>query len=403
VVADRQFSLRFAVRETTAALAGATLRGSEHLTGPFGGWFGPSVFALGLAGAAALLVAWLAPWRHRAEDDGRRRALARALVAEWGTDTLAPFVLRADKSYFFGPEDRSLVAYRVLGGVAVVSGDPLGPPEDRDAVVTAFIEHVRSRGWRLCILGASEDCLALYRRHGLRSVYHGDEAVIEVARFSLDGRAIRKVRQSVSRLRNAGFVAEIVRAADVGPGLRDELLAIEREWRRGAPERGFAMASDGLFRLDGDDAVFAIGRSADGAPQGFLHFAVSRPGRALSLSTMPRRRTTPNGFNEWLVCETVAWARCHDVERISLNFAPFAALLAPGAQLTRFQRAQRRLLLATKGWFQLDSLLVFNRKFLPSWQRRFVVFERRSDLPRVGLAALAAESYLPLPRRKAAT
>jgi len=48
-----------------------------------------------------------------------------------------------------------------------------------------------------------------------------------------------------------------------------------------------------------------------------------------------------------------------------------------------------------KGWFQLDNLLHFNEKFFPEWQPRYVVYERALDLPRVGVAALAAESYLP--------
>jgi lysyl-tRNA synthetase class 2 len=114
---------------------------------------------------------------------------------------------------------------------------------------------------------------------------------------------------------------------------------------------------------------------------------------------MPRLRTTPNGFNEWLICETVEWAREHGFERISLNFAPFAALLAPEAELSRLQRLERRALLSVKGHFQLDNLLLFNRKFFPLWQRRFVVYERRLDLPRVGIAALAAEAYLPFSGR----
>jgi lysyl-tRNA synthetase, class II len=53
-----------------------------------------------------------------------------------------------------------------------------------------------------------------------------------------------------------------------------------------------------------------------------------------------------------------------------------------------------------KGRFQLDNLLLFNRKFFPSWERRFVVYERRLDLPRVGIAALAAEAYLPFSGRE---
>ena len=63
--------------------------------------------------------------------------------------------------------------------------------------------------------------------------------------------------------------------------------------------------------------------------------------------------------------------------------------------MNTLQRVERRALLSIKGRFQLDNLLLFNRKFLPSWQRRFVVYERRRDLPRVGIAALAAEAYLP--------
>jgi lysyl-tRNA synthetase class 2 len=402
LAADQPFGFGFALHETTTAIVGGTLRGSQHLSGPFGSWFGPSVFALGLAGAGALVVAWLAPWRYRVDDDARRRQLAHRLVAEWGADTLAPFVLRADKSYFFGPGERSLVAYRVVGGVAIVSGDPLGPPEEIAAVVADFISHARSRGWRIAILGVSEDCLALYRQHGLHALYHGDEAVLDVASFSLEGRAIRKVRQSTSRLHAAGFTADVVRAADVDPAARARLEAIATEWRGDAPERGFVMAIDSLFRLDGDEAVFVIGRAPDGTPQGFLHYAVSHRGAALSLSTMPRRPTTPNGFNEWLVCESVAWARENGFERISLNFAPFAAVLAPEAVLSGGQRVQRRAVLALKGRFQLDNLLLFNRKFVPSWQRRFVVFESRLDLPRIGVAALAAESYLPFAGRKVA-
>jgi lysyl-tRNA synthetase class 2 len=84
---------------------------------------------------------------------------------------------------------------------------------------------------------------------------------------------------------------------------------------------------------------------------------------------------------------------------VSLNFAPFAALLAPEAELSAMQRLERRALLRLKGHFQLDNLLLFNRKFSPQWDRRFVVYEKRLDLPRVGVAALAAEAYLPFSGR----
>jgi lysyl-tRNA synthetase class 2 len=191
----------------------------------------------------------------------------------------------------------------------------------------------------------------------------------------------------------------VLRPGEIDAALRWELETIARSWRGTEPERGFVMVLDALFRLGDEDALFIVGRDGDGGPAGFLHFAVCRAGGALSLSSMPRLRTTPNGFNEWLICETVEWARGHGFERISLNFAPFAALLAPEAELSRLQRLERRALLSVKGHFQLDNLLLFNRKFFPRWQRRFVVYERRLDLPRVGIVALAAEAYLPFTGR----
>jgi lysyl-tRNA synthetase class 2 len=394
--ADRPLSVRFAVIETTRALAGLGVRG---LSGGIGSWFGLTVLLLGIVAAAALARTWLAPWRYRHGQELRDRELAQELYEAWGADSLAPFVLRADKSYFFGEDRRALVAYRVVGGVAIVSGDPLGAPDAYDPLVESFLGFAHGRGWRVAVLGASEQNLGLYRRHGLRALYHGDEAVVETASFSLDGRAIRKVRQSVNRLTSAGYTTEVLRPSEIEPPLRARLETIAREWRGDQPERGFAMALDGLFRLGDAAAVFVIGRGPAGEVGGFLHFAVCPASATLSLSTMPRLRTTPNGFNEWLICEALAWAREHGFARVSLNFSPFAELLAPGAAPAGLRRIARRLLLALKGRFQLDNLLLFNRKFFPSWQRRFLVYEHRRDLPRVGIAALAAEAYLPFSGR----
>jgi len=391
--ADQPLTVGFCLRETTRALLGLSLAGSPHLVEGVGSWFGVSVLVLGLAAAALLVHGWLAPWRFRVRQVAQERQRARELVERWGSDTLAPFVLRADKSYFFDEKERAVLAYTVVGGVAIVSGDPIGPPELLSAVLQRFLVFARERDWRVAVLGVSEHWLPLYRDCGLHALYHGDEAVLDVEDFSLEGRPIRKVRQSVHRLERARYAACALRPGEIDLSLRAELEGVARAWRGAEPERGFTMALDELFRVE--DAVFVIGAGPDRRAKGFLHFAVCPAARALSLSSMPRLRETPNGFNEWLVCEAVRWARLNGLERISLNFSPFAALLAPEAELSALQRFQAHALRALKGHFQLDNLLLFNRKFFPSWERRFVVYERRRDLPRIGIAALAAEAYLP--------
>lgn len=394
LMADQPYTLGFALNVTGRAIVGLSLRSGEmHLTNPVSDWFPLSTFLLAWGSAALVLVEWLAPWRYRLHREEHEHSLAHRLVTTWGADTLAPFALRADKSYFFSDDRAAFLAYRVVSGVALVAGDPIGPEELRADLVRRFLDFAHDRGWRVAILGACQECVQGYRELGLRALYHGDEAVVQTASFSLEGRAIRKVRQSTHRLQHAGYTARVLRPSELD-GLRNELEAIAAEWRGDQPERGFVMALDTLFRLGDDDSLFVVGFDEESRPAGFLHFAVSRPGSALSLSSMPRRRDVPNGFTEWLICESLAWAGANEFARVSLNFAPFAQLFER-TDLGLSERIVRGVLERLKGWFQLDNLLQFNRKFFPEWQPRYVVVERIRDLPRVGVAALAAESYLP--------
>jgi len=390
LMADQAYSLGFALRATGDAVVGR----AHHLSEPFADWFPLTTFLLAWGATAFTLVEWFAPWRYRLQRDANEHSLAHRLVTTWGSDTLAPFALRADKSYFFSTDGAAFLAYRVVGGVALVAGDPIGPAGVRRELMQLFLEFAHERGWRVAVLGAGEHCVADYRALGLRALYHGDEAVVRTAGFTLDGRAIRKVRQSTHRLANAGYRVRVLRPSELDDDLRAELETIATDWRGNQPERGFVMALDALFALGDEDSLFVVGFAADEHPAGFLHFAVSRPGSALSLSSMPRRRDVPNGFTEWLIVDAVQWAKENEFARVSLNFAPFARLFER-TDLTLGQRAFRALLERLKGWFQLDNLLQFNRKFFPEWQPRYVVVERVRDVPRVSVAALAAESYLP--------
>ena len=112
---------------------------------------------------------------------------------------------------------------------------------------------------------------------------------------------------------------------------------------------------------------------------------------------MRRLPDTPNGLNEFLVVETLAWAREHGYESVSLNFAAFAAVLDPPGPLDRVTALEARVLRRCSGRFQLERLRAFSGKFEPSWIPRYAVYPRTAALPRVALAAMLAEAYVALP------
>jgi lysyl-tRNA synthetase, class II len=356
---------------------------------------------LALAFAARALYLWLRPLALRVRQTAPERRLAEQLVHEHGRDSLAFFSLRRDKSYFFSASGSAFLAYRVVSGCALVAGDPIGPAEELDDLLGRFRGFAQARGWRVAILGASGGLLPLYRRRGFHSIYLGDEAVVRPAEFSLEGRAIRKVRQSVHRVRRAGYYIRFVRPGAVTPELRAELERVSHEWRGHWPERGFTMAMDALFAHD--EGMLAIAEDAGGAVGGFLQLVPSPASGGYSLAAMRRGKATPNGLMESLVVETIEWARRHGASELSLNFSVFGELLRGCDGTPLWRRAARFGLRRLDRFFQLERLLSFNRKFQPEWRPRYICVERVLDFPVIGLAYLRVESLLTPPGPWAAT
>src|SRR6185437_30783 len=216
-----------------------------------------------------------------------------------------------------------------------------GEEHEFDGLLDAFRAFAHEHGWRLAVVGANAENLARYERLGMRAIAIGDEAVLVPAEFSLEGRAIRKVRQSVSRLQKAGYRFRVVRADDLDAQLRNELHAVSEAWRGNRAERGFSMAMDDLYAAG---TAFAIAESEGGVVGGFLHLAPSPAGGGWSLSTMRRRPHTPNGLTEFLVVETLVWAKENDVSEVSLNFCALTDFVAPDRAHTVPRRVVRRVL-----------------------------------------------------------
>jgi lysyl-tRNA synthetase class 2 len=148
------------------------------------------------------------------------------------------------------------------------------------------------------------------------------------------------------------------------------------------------MAMDALFAYP--DTLVAIAFGPDDRVGGFVQLVPAPACGSYSLASMRRRRDVPNGLMEFLIVETVVWARGQGVREVSLNFSVFAEYLRGDGVL-------RTILVRLDRVFQLERLHSFNRKFFPGWRRRYFCFERWTDLVPAGLAYLHAESLLTPP------
>jgi lysyl-tRNA synthetase class 2 len=363
------------------------------------------VFAvLAALGAATVLVtAYLAlrpaePIASLSTDDEAR---LRALLTRRGErDSLGYFALRRDKAVVFSATGKAAVSYRVVSGVMLASGDPIGDPEAWPGAIAEFLALARRHAWVPAVMGCSEQGGEVWVREAdLRALELGDEAVIDIDDFTLDGRAMRNVRQMVGRVERAGYTTEVRRVRDMTPAQIVDIRRQAAAWRGAEVERGFSMAL-GRFGDPGDGDCVAVTALHAGRLAAVLHF-VPWGTDGLSLELMRRDRDADPGLNELMIVAAIRAAPQLGVDKLSLNFSAFRSALERGARLgagpvLRFWRA---LLLGVSRWFQIESLYRFNAKFRPVWEPRFICYPGAGDIPRIALAALEAEAFIVWPRQ----
>ncbi|GAA3789594.1 phosphatidylglycerol lysyltransferase domain-containing protein [Streptomyces coacervatus] len=363
--------------------------------------------AINVLSTVLVLAVFYAAFRSRravdplTEDDEKR--LRELLERQGERDSLGYFSLRREKSVVWSPTGKAAVAYRVVGGVSLASGDPIGDPEAWPGAIEPWLAEARAHGWIPAVMGASEEAGTVYARHGLDALELGDEALVEVADFTLEGRAMRTVRQAYNRVKRAGYTVRIRRHEDIPADEMAYLLKRADDWRDGATERGFSMA---LGRLgDPEDGQCVMlecrdSRAGEGAGElrALLSFVPWGP-HGLSLDLMRRDRDSDNGLMEFMVIELLQRAREIEITQVSLNFAMFRSVFERGARLGAgpVLRLWRSLLSFFSRWWQIESLYRANAKYRPIWEPRFLLFEKSADLPRIGIASARAEGFLEVP------
>ncbi|MEU1309369.1 bifunctional lysylphosphatidylglycerol synthetase/lysine--tRNA ligase LysX [Streptomyces cinnamoneus] len=359
-------------------------------------------FLLGLFGALALLNAAMALFRSQRleaalHDDEEPRI--RALLSHYGgRDSLGYFATRRDKAVVFSPSGKAAVTYRVEAGVCLASGDPLGDPEAWTPAVDAWLELAGHYGWQPAVMGASEEGARAYARSGLGALQLGDEAILQVASFDLDGREMRVTRQAVNRVERTGATVRIRRHSALSDEEMGEVIRRADAWRDTETERGFSMALGRLGDPADGDCLLVEAFASDGTMIALLSF-VPWGSDGVSLDVMRRDRAAPNGVMEFMVTQLCAQAGRFGVKRISLNFAVFRSVFEEGARIGAgpVLRLWRKLLLFFSKWWQLEALYRSNVKYNPEWHPRFLCYADAGALARIGLATGIAEGFVAVP------
>jgi lysylphosphatidylglycerol synthetase-like protein (DUF2156 family) len=322
-------------------------------------------------------------------------AVARTLVERYGDGPLAFMTTWTGNRHWLAPGGSAVVAYRVVGGVAITTGDPVGRPDARADAVRAFTAWCEDRGWTPCWYAVTDEVVTALAGTGAHTLQVAAETWLPLGDLAFRGRRWQDVRTAMNRAAREGVEARWTRWRDTPLALRDQIVRLSEDWlaRKGLPEMGFTLG--GLDELVDDDVRCLLAVDGSGRLCGLISWLPARRDGVVvgwTLDVMRRAADAAPGTIEFLIATAALTFQAEGAEWVSLSGAPLA--LPGGAadrgMLTRLLELAGRTMEPVYGF---RSLLAFKAKFQPRYRALWLVYPGPADLPRIARAVSAA--YLP--------
>ncbi|PSN18095.1 hypothetical protein C7271_14330 [filamentous cyanobacterium CCP5] len=383
------FSLPEALGQTLAMFFTADNGGLEPTT-RFGRHFADSIYVVSTV--TMLYGAWMLfrPVIVRGTASEAERQRARTIVEQHGRSSLARFALLDDKSYYFSPSGQSVIAYVPKGRGAVALGDPIGPESDRQEAIIGFRAFCTRSDWHPAFYQTLPDDIDRYRSLGFRILKIGEEAIVDLHRFTLEGKAGRNLRTAMNKFTKQGYRVQYY-PPPIGNDLLAELKAISDDWldsMQGA-EKKFSL---GWFDPDYlRDCEIAVVEDAQGTPLAFANLIPEYQRNEATIDLMRHRGDIERGAMDYLFTCLMQHSQDQGYDSFNLGLVVLSGV-GEDPDAPRLEKGMHYLYEHLNQLYNVQGLRAYKEKFHPHWEPRYFVYPRLADLPDVVIALVRADS-----------
>jgi phosphatidylglycerol lysyltransferase len=360
--------------------------GLQPLT-PFGHFFADSIYLVGMVAGAYGILMLIRPVLARHAGSDAEQARAAEIVRAFGHTSLARYALLNDKQFFFSPNG-SVVSFVVENRVAIALGDPIGPPEDVPDAISAFKSFCAPNDWMTAYYQVMPTYLDAYKAAGFDSFSLGNEAIVDLSAFTLEGSENKTLRNSYNKMVRFGYHADVVQPP-FSPRMMRELASISDEWltSRGASELRFSL---GWF----DEAYLntcpiLLIRDREGFIEAFANIVTEFQASEITIDLMRHRQHTEGGLMDFLFVSLLQWAREQGYSTFNLGLSAMSGV----GELSKdpvIERALNYIYRNMNRFYNFRGLHAFKEKFHPAWSPRYLVYPSAANLPAVSAAILRA-------------
>jgi phosphatidylglycerol lysyltransferase len=370
------FSIIQSIRYT---LQNYFLIGSSELipTDPFAKHFLYSINVSGFLSLAFLIFTLVRSLRTKINVTEEELKLAETLVKTYGNSALDYFKTYSDKMIFLSDNRKAFIAYRISGNFAVALENPVAPdPEEMQNCIMEFDKYCYESGMKSIFYRVPEDSLDIYHRLRKKDLFLGQEGIVDVSKFSLEGGSKKSMRNALKKVSDRGYKSTIHRAP-VKDGILQKLKSVSDEWMEDAG-RSEIVFSQGMFNWDElKQQTIILVENEEEKIIAFLNIIPDYTKDEATYDLIRKTKDAPNGVMDFILIELFNYLKTIDVKYVNLGFAPLSGLNDPH---TFPERSMKFAYEKIRSFSHYKGLREYKEKFEPVWTNKHLIYQHDYDL-----------------------
>ena len=374
----KHFGVDFTWRQSLRHTMDIFLLGGNdlHPLTAFGGEFVWLIRILGFISWGFLLFTLIKPFLKVEVSNENARERAAFLLSQYGNSSVDYFKIYKDKLFFFSDTHDAFVSYRIANGFAIVLEEPVCAEESKLEVLQEFYEQCKKMGLKTAFYRVDENSIILFNQLRKQKMIIGQEAILDVKNFKLEGKDKKSLRNGLNSLQKKGYTTAIHKAP-LTLELVIELRKVSDEWLQ-AFEKEELVFSQGMFddkEIAKQDVITIT--DPEGKIAAFLNIIPDYTPEECTYDMIRKTPEAPGGCMDALIIKTIEYAKEHNCQYINLGLTPMMGITEPQNPAEQIIKYAGEKFSRFKHYHGLRD---FKEKYATIWEDKFLVYETDFDL-----------------------
>lgn len=329
-------------------------------------------------GFVSLIFLFLAFFKTKPFERGSNRDFARAneILSEYGNSSLDYFKVTDDKLLFFSEYSEGFISYNVARNFAIILEEPVADEEDKMDIIDEFEEFCKEKGLKSAYYRVGEDALQHFVSCKKQKLWIGQEAIVDVENFSLQGKERKSLRNGLNSLTKKCYTTIVLKAPQTDE-IIEELHQVSDEWLKEFDKKEMVFAEGKFDReiLKNQDII--VVKDPNGKIDTFMNIIPDGAPDEMTYDMIRRTKDSIGGSMDSVIVKIIDEAKARGKKYVNLGLTPLAGNDQPenmAEQIMKF--AYHKI-----GTFRhYQTMRNFKEKYANLWENKYLLYGNDLEL-----------------------